>query len=86
MSPAAKTYYCSVTGCGKHRDGDVNHWLVLFAEKLGSSSRFVAHLWNAETADHDGAVYACGYDHASILFARWMSQKNFVDPAKAVRT
>lgn len=68
MAVVPLTYICDV--CNKRRDTDVNHWITMSAEH---GTLTVERL---SFADGIHTHHACGFDHATILFARWMSTRS----------
>lgn len=66
-------YKCNV--CDIPRERDVNHWFVLVTNR--ALTAVTIYRWQPQYAAMEGAAHACGRDHSSILFARWMDHGTF---------
>jgi hypothetical protein len=72
MSIIPATYHCDADGCNKEYAKDTNHWLTLVVKKNVGAT---LEVWKGATDGPTGLTiaHACGYDHATQLFAQWMA-------------
>jgi hypothetical protein len=66
MSKVGQPYRCDV--CGKLRETDANHWLVLLAREGVSEISIIA--WDVEIAGADAARHLCGQACALKMIER----------------
>lgn len=60
---------CDVCGVAK---AEVNHWFIVFIDE--DTKAFIVLNPSEKHSDIPGDVHdACGADHASVLFSRWLS-------------
>lgn len=69
MSAIPQTYKCDAEGCTRRYDKDANHWLAITGTQVFNCTRF-----NNVAEKLEGTKHACGFDHASQIFAKWLSE------------
>lgn len=78
---SANRIVCKVCEISKH-DED-SHWKLISLELSGFIGGFFCTEWDEIEADSPWVEFACGEQHALILFERWLATKSF-DPGPQV--
>jgi len=85
VSKLANPYRCNL--CGKLRENDANHWLLLFgrypvSQDDGKPFVVLIETWTERRARGATAEHACGLECALKLAERWLTTHSF-DPASS---
>ena len=75
------SYRCDEPQCGKERTRDSNRWYVLFAQPTTDGCILAVHEWNEISAASEGASHACGEEHATAMFQRWLQTGQLLPPS-----